>query len=79
MQHPSEWVWTGWLELMSQRKRNRFLDVVLEAPDVDTVEAFRAQHRVNVEDALARRQLERESPNTRGQETAFCRRNSSMR
>ena len=62
VRHPSEWAWTGWLELLGLRKRNRLLDMnaVLEALDVDTVEAFRAQHRANVEDALTRRQLERE-------------------
>lgn len=62
VQHPSEWAWTGWLELMGLRKRNCLLDMntVLEALDVDTVEAFRGQHRSNVEEALARRQLDRE-------------------
>lgn len=62
VEHPSAWEWTGWGELMGLRRRNRLLDMnaVLDALDVGTVEAFRVQHRENVETALARRQLERE-------------------
>jgi putative transposase len=62
VEHPSQWDWTGWKELMGERKRNRLLDLeaVLLALDVSTVEAFRHQYAVGVEEALARRQLERE-------------------
>lgn len=62
VRHPAEWAWTGWLELMGRRKRNRLLDMktLLETLEVETVEALRVQHRANVEDALARRQIERE-------------------
>ena len=62
VRHPSEWDWTGWGELMGERRRNKLLsmETVLEALEVGTVEAFRRQYADQVEEALKHRQLERE-------------------
>jgi putative transposase len=60
--HPSEWDWTGWGELMGERRRNRLLDLdaLLLALEADTLEHFRRQYAAGVAEALAGRQLERE-------------------
>ncbi len=60
--HPSEWEWTGWKELMGERRRNTLLnmDTVLDAVDIGTMDAFRRHYAEQVEEALAMRQLERE-------------------
>ena len=62
VQHPSEWEWTGWTELMGRRRRNKLLDMdaLLNALEVGTVEEFRRLHKRGVEEALARRHLARE-------------------
>jgi putative transposase len=53
--HPSEWDWTGWAELMGERKRNKLLnmDALLAALDVSTAAEFRKQHRDAIADSLA--------------------------
>ncbi|MFH0909707.1 MAG: transposase, partial [bacterium] len=60
--HPSDWEWTGWGELMGERRRNKILsmDTVLYALDVATETAFRKLHAERIADALARRSFDRE-------------------
>jgi putative transposase len=60
--HPAEWEWTGWRELMGLRQRYRLLDLeelasCLEEP---TVAAFRTRYGAMIEDALQRRELQRQ-------------------
>ena len=52
--HPSEWEWTGWRELMGERRRNRLLcmDSILAALDVQSVDEFRKQHAGAVAEAI---------------------------
>jgi putative transposase len=63
--HPSEWEWTGYRELMGMRKRNRLIDtaalcraVELEGPN--GLAEFRQRHQAVIEEAIALRELRRE-------------------
>ena len=64
--HPSEWEWTGYRELMGERRRNRLIDLpmlcrVLELDQPDGIDGFRQQYRLAIEEAIARRELKRQS------------------
>jgi len=50
IQHPSEWDWTGWRELMGVKKRNRVisLDSVLEVLRQRSVDAFRTNYETHI-------------------------------
>lgn len=54
VEHPRAWDWTGWAELMGERRRNRLIDMdaVLEAVDLNDVNAFRIQYAELIEGAL---------------------------
>ena len=62
VEHPSEWEWTGWGELMGERRRNKLLNMaaVLAALDVSELDVFRLRHREQVENALRVHELDRE-------------------
>jgi putative transposase len=60
--HPSEWEWTGWRELMGERRRNRLLSMntLLTALDVQSVDSLRRQHANAVAEAIGRNGVGRE-------------------
>ena len=61
--HPGEWAWTGYQELMGQRKRYRVVDeaALLERVEARSRDEFRDQYEGMIADALSRRALAREA------------------
>ena len=60
--HPSQWRWSGYGELMGLRNRNRLLDVdkLLWLLRVDRLEDFRANLKFCLAEKIAKDQLKRE-------------------
>lgn len=63
--HPSEWEWTGYTELVGGRRRNRLIDTrtmrdAVELNGVDGLESFRRQYSERIDEVLASRSMERE-------------------
>jgi putative transposase len=63
--HPREWEWTGYNDLMGERRRNRLLDTNMLVRSLGAVgeqglDRFRIRYREMIEEALARRELERQ-------------------
>lgn len=61
--HPNEWPWTGYQELMGHRKRYRMLDIaqLLDRVGAPSELIFRERYAGSMQDALARRALQREA------------------
>jgi len=63
--HPSEWEWTGYRELMGERKRNLLIDqtALCRALDLDRsdgMDAFRREHEARIEETLSNQNLRRQ-------------------
>jgi len=60
--HPQEWAWTGYLELMGRKKRNRLLDMakLLELLGGVSLLEFREHHEKLLEERMAKDQMKRE-------------------
>ena len=60
--HPQEWAWTGYQELMGQRKRYRLIDVdcLYEKLGKREQDEFRRNYAVSIDDAIARHESMRE-------------------
>lgn len=60
--HPEQWEWTGFRELMGLRSRNRLLDVdlLLKRLEIKDIECFRMNYRRSIEEAIENRNLRRE-------------------
>jgi len=60
--HPSEWEWCGYRELVGEKKRYRFLDLkeILEWFGGSDVEEFRANYSHSISEAIENRDLSRE-------------------
>lgn len=65
VEHPSEWEWTGYKELVGERRRNRLIDQdmlcrALGLEGQEGLELVRKQHRDSISEALAQRELRRQ-------------------
>lgn len=62
VEHPRDWPWTGYQELMGLRKRYRLLQVprLLELLRDQGLESFRVNYAWDIEQAIAQRKLSRE-------------------
>lgn len=62
VQHPRDWAWTAWRELVGERRHHRLISraAVLEAIDVPDWKAFSDQYRGLVEDGIRSQTLLRE-------------------
>ncbi len=62
VQHPRQWPWSGYEEMMGSKKRNRLLDVskLLWLLRTDDVDAFRRNLDLALEEAITKRVLMRE-------------------
>ena len=60
--HPSQWEWCGYRELVGEKKRYRFLDLkeILEWYGGSDIEEFRANYRHSISEAIENRDLSRE-------------------
>ncbi len=63
VRHPREWNWTGWGELVGERRRNRIVDIatVINVTRAGDAETFRTQYAETLESALNQAALKRES------------------
>jgi len=61
--HPTQWRWCGYDELVGHRKRYRLLDFdrLLESLGVSTLREYRLLQEQGIEDAIQRRELERQA------------------
>jgi putative transposase len=61
--HPTQWRWCGYDELVGQRARYRLLDFdrLLESLGVSTLREYRLFQEQGIEDAIQRRELERQA------------------
>jgi putative transposase len=62
VRHPREWTWSGYSELMGERKRNRFLDLekLLYLLRVSCLEDLRLSLNAALEEAIAKNLIKRE-------------------
>ena len=62
VQHPREWKWTGFHELMGERLRYRLIDLdeVQRAVGARNLQDFRSHYDAAIEERLAKHPLERE-------------------
>jgi len=58
VRHPQEWPWTGWHELVGERKRYRLIDsrALLDRLDATSWPAFQKYYRGAIEDALMQKE-----------------------
>jgi putative transposase len=63
VKHPREWAWTGWAELMGERRRNRIIQFsdVQQALNVPKLDAFRHQYGSMMDEAIRKDELQREA------------------
>jgi putative transposase len=68
VQHPAEWPWTGWHEIMGLRRRYRLVDVerLLTRAGGGTVESFRYRYSAMINEALQTKDLARQPRWTEG-------------
>lgn len=62
VKHPTEWAWSGYLELMGRKKRNRLIDTakLLELLRGPSVLAFRDHYQKLLEERIAKDRMQRE-------------------
>jgi len=63
VEHPEEWEWCGYSELVGGRQRYRLLDLgeVLDLLEYDSVEDFREEYQRGIKEAIEKRLLSREA------------------
>jgi putative transposase len=63
VEHPEDWAWSGYRELMGLRERYRVLDTdqLLDHLGGVTLSGFRSTYKDSIQEALKRRQLAREA------------------
>ncbi|MBI4662037.1 MAG: transposase [Verrucomicrobia bacterium] len=62
VEHPGQWEWSGYAELMGGRKRNRLLDIekLLWLVRATTMDEFRAHFNASLEEAIINDELKRQ-------------------
>lgn len=68
VEHPREWRWCGYDELMGMRQRYRILDIgsLLQRLDGVDAESFRAAYAAGIDEHIERQRLARETAWTEG-------------
>jgi putative transposase len=63
VQHPAEWKWTGYQELMGMRQRYRLLDLdrVVALSGFSDLDSFRSNYQAAIRMSLERKELNRDS------------------
>jgi len=63
VEHPRDWRWCGYDELVGTRKRYRLIDIqqLLRSLDLDDMKDLARLHSEGVDDLIARRSLKREA------------------